>query len=738
MADQRFVRPNTMYIEGSPVIECSIVLARSLQDMLLQGHGNLIRVFPAIPAAWKEVVFHNLRTEGAFLVSAGRKNGQTEWVRIQSLSGEPCRIVPSLAGAVRSTGAAAPRALGGGSYELTLAMGDEVLLYTGDTVPRPVVAPLTSTAGEANPWGLKVPRTATAGTGLTGKARASSTWGSGYEADKACDGDEATRWGAERGARSGWLEIDLGRETRIGRAVVKELGFSRTEEFAIERKVGDTWQPLHRGTTIAGHRVYDFAPVETRYVRLHITRANEVPTIAEFQVLPPGADAPATAAPRVPVSATPAAPPPPPDPAREARLRWFHEAKYGLFINWGLYSIPAGAWKGKPIAGIGEWIMNRAKIPVKEYELLAARFNPAKFDADAWAQLALDAGMKYVVFDCKHHDGFALYRSQVSPYNCHDATPWKRDPFKELQAACAKRGLKLCFYYSQAQDWHDPNGAGNDWDFGPDAPKDFDRYLREKSLPQVRELLTGYGPIGLIWFDTPRLMTPARSKLFVDLVRSLQPDTLINSRLGQGGLHDYQSRGDNEIPRVVTPGAWETAATINDTWGFKKDDHNWKTPEDICFKLVDIVSKGGNYLLNVGPDADGFIPSLSQDILRKVGAWLKVNGEAIYGAGCTPFGDELGTVLPGPLDKRGQPPFAEMKEWRCTTKPGRLYVHLFKWPGAGFELSGVTTRITKAYLLADHERTPLRFTQAQGRLAVDLPAKAPAAIASVLCIEHLP
>ena len=164
-----------------------------------------------------------------------------------------------------------------------------------------------------------------------------------------------------------------------------------------------------------------------------------------------------------------------------ARLNWFHQAKYGLFINWGLYSIPAGQWKGKPIGGIGEWIMHNARIPVKEYEQLAKQFNPVKFNADEWAQLAADAGMKYVVFDCKHHDGFALYHSAVSKYNCYDATPWKRDPFKELQAACGKRGLKLCFYYSQATDWHEPNGANNDWDFRPNNQKDFDQYFRDKS-----------------------------------------------------------------------------------------------------------------------------------------------------------------------------------------------------------------------------------------------------------------
>jgi alpha-L-fucosidase len=420
--------------------------------------------------------------------------------------------------------------------------------------------------------------------------------------------------------------------------------------------------------------------------------------------------------------------------AREARLKWFDQAKYGLFINWGLYSIPAGEWKGQPFENIGEWIMHDAKIPVKEYEQLAQKFNPGKFNAEEWAQLAEDAGMKYLVFDCKHHDGFALYRSAVSPYNVHDATPWRRDPFQELQAACAKRNIKLCFYYSQAQDWHEPDGAGNDWDFKPNGEKDFDRYLRDKSLPQVRELLTRYGPIGLIWFDTPQLMTPERSARFVELVRGLQPETLINSRLGPGDYHDYQSRGDNEIPRAVTAGAWETAATINDTWGYKKDDHNWKTPEEICFKLVDIVSKGGNYLLNVGPDADGRIPPPSQEVLRKVGTWLKTNGEAIYDARRTPFGPELGTALPGPKDKRGQPPFDPKREWRCTTKPGKLYLHVFKWPATGkFELPGLQSKVTKAYLLAGGKE--LKVDQTDAGVSLALPAEAPDKLASVICLE---
>jgi alpha-L-fucosidase len=242
----------------------------------------------------------------------------------------------------------------------------------------------------------------------------------------------------------------------------------------------------------------------------------------------------------------------PPDPAREKRLEWFREAKYGLFIHWGLYAIPAGEWEGKRSLGLGEWIMNRSQIPVRDYERLAARFNPVKFDADAWVQLAQDAGMKYVVITSKHHDGFAMFKSSASAYNVVDATPFKRDVLKELAEACARRGMRLGFYYSQSQDWHEKDGAGNTWDFGPDQGpdgkelKNYDSYLRSKAEPQVKELLTGYGPVALIWFDTPRMMTPERGQRFADVVRTLQPNTLIDGRLGTDG--DYRSTGDNVIP----------------------------------------------------------------------------------------------------------------------------------------------------------------------------------------------
>jgi alpha-L-fucosidase len=435
-----------------------------------------------------------------------------------------------------------------------------------------------------------------------------------------------------------------------------------------------------------------------------------------------------------PAAAQAQAPDPESDQARQARLAWFREAKFGLFIHWGLYAIPAGQWKGARVPGIGEWIMFRARVPVPEYEKLAQGFNPVKFDAAAWVALAKDAGMKYMVITSKHHDGFALFDSKVSRYDVVDATPFKRDILKELAAACAKQGMPLGFYYSQAQDWNDPNGAGNTWDYGPDEKKDFDKYLRGKAEPQVRELLTGYGPVALVWFDTPRMMSAERAQRFTDIVRTLQPKTLIDGRLGAAG--DYVSTGDNVIPGEAQATAWEVPATLNHTWGYRTDDHDWKSPGDVTFKLVDIVSKGGNYLLNVGPMADGVIPQPSQDVLRTVGRWLKLNGEAVYGAGPTPWGDELGEPSSkGAKDLRGNPLFLARNEWRVTTKPGKLYFTFFTEPRVPFELPPMKNAVKRAYRLVDAQPVEVKLDEGRPRLVIERPILDPTATVVVVEIE---
>ncbi len=227
--------------------------------------------------------------------------------------------------------------------------------------------------------------------------------------------------------------------------------------------------------------------------------------------------------------------------------KWWREARFGMFIHWGLYAVPAGIWRGKDIPGIGEWIMHRAQIPVKEYEKLAGRFNPTGFNAEEWAQLAKDAGMKYLVITSKHHDGFAMFASKADPYNIVSATPYKKDPMKDLARACRKRGIRLCFYYSQDQDWHEPEATGNTWDWPKKTKRGFAEYLEAKVKPQLTELLTKYGPLGLIWFDTSRQITRAQSLDLKRFVHKLQPDCLVSGRVGND-VGDYGSMGDNQIP----------------------------------------------------------------------------------------------------------------------------------------------------------------------------------------------
>lgn len=398
---------------------------------------------------------------------------------------------------------------------------------------------------------------------------------------------------------------------------------------------------------------------------------------------------------------------------QDPRLNWWRQARFGMFIHWGLYAIPAGIWKGEQIPGIGEWIMHRARIPVAEYEPLAKQFNPVRFDAAAWVALARKAGQRYLVITSKHHDGFCMFKTVYTRYNIVDATPFGRDPMQELAGECRKQGIRLCFYYSQTQDWHHPDGDGNDWDYD-ESKKDFAGYIDGYVKPQVTELLTHYGPIGLIWFDTPKGITADQSRSLLDLCHQIQPDCLVCGRLGNT-LGDYASAGDNKIPGQSLDLDWETPATINDTWGFKSYDHNWKSTEDLIHKLVDIVSKGGNYLLNVGPTAEGIIPQPSVDRLLAMGRWLDANGEAIYG------------TVGGPL---------QGLEWaRTTAKGGKVYLHVFDWPKGGeIKLTGIAA--SSAHLLADPSRTALPLTGAGQALTIHGPAQAPDGIDTVIVLTH--
>lgn len=393
------------------------------------------------------------------------------------------------------------------------------------------------------------------------------------------------------------------------------------------------------------------------------------------------------------------------------RGEWFAASRFAMFMHWGVYSEAAGVWEGKTYYGIAEWLMSRARIPVAEYERLAARFNPVQFDADEWVGLAKAAGMNYLVITAKHHDGFAMFKSQASAYNIVDATPFGRDPMAELAEACRKAGLRLGFYYSQWQDWHEPDAAGNSWDFS--EPGDFDKYLRAKALPQIEELLTNYGPIGLIWFDTPGTISAEASQELLDLVRRLQPDCLVNSRLGNG-LGDYVTLGDQEVPLTAPDTLWEAVDTHNDTWAFAHSDQNWKSAAELISRLARTASLGGNYMLNVGPTGQGTIPEQSAMILRQVGEWVQRNRESLYGTQRSP--------LPA-------------QAWGCcTAAPGKLYLHVLHWPQGGtLWVPALQADVTGAHYLSSGECVP--FVREGEHLRLTIPPMPPDRPATVIVLD---
>ncbi len=402
---------------------------------------------------------------------------------------------------------------------------------------------------------------------------------------------------------------------------------------------------------------------------------------------------------------------------RDARMDWWREARFGMFIHWGVYAVPAGTFDGKPINGIGEWIMNRGKIPVSQYQAYARQFNPVKYDPDAWVQLAKEAGMKYIVITSKHHDGFALFDSKVTDWDVVDATPYGRDLLKPLAEACQRHDMRLGFYYSQAQDWCHPGGAaaGGHWDPAQDG--DMDRYIAEIAVPQVKEILTNYGPLAVLWWDTPVGMNQKRADLLQPLI-TLQPGIITNNRLGAGYRGDLETP-EQHIPPTGLDYDWETCMTMNDTWGYKSDDQNWKSVQVLIRNLVDIASKGGNYLLNVGPTAEGEIPTASIDRLHEVGQWMQVNSESIYATTASPF--------------------TQLAWGRCTkqfTPTGAiLYLHVFDWPQDGrLVVPGLKNKVKEVSFLMEGQ--PAIDHEHDGEsLILQLPDQAPDPIDSVIKLE---
>ena len=393
---------------------------------------------------------------------------------------------------------------------------------------------------------------------------------------------------------------------------------------------------------------------------------------------------------------------------RDSRMQWWREARYGMFIHWGLYSVLGGEWHGKKIDGYSEWIQHFGRIPASEYAETAKDFNPLKFNAKEWVKIAKAAGMKYVVITAKHHDGFALFKSTASPFNVVDATPFGRDVIKELAEACHKQGLHFGVYYSQNVDWHHTAK-------GPDgkAPS-MAEYVNKIAVPQMRELMTQYGKIAVMWYDMPGPFTPEMVNAF-NTETARQPSILINNRLGGGSQGDYETP-EGAIPPFGFPGRdWETCMTTNGSWGYKKGDQAWKPSATLLRNLAEIAGRGGNFLLNVGPEPDGLLPQPAVERLAAVGRWLVDNGQSIYGTKQSPFRHRL---VCGPCTRNGQ----------------TLYVHVFDWPKDQILRLPLKNRVTSAVMLAQPDQK-LAVTQAAEVVEITLPGTPPDSMDSVVKVQ---
>ncbi len=419
----------------------------------------------------------------------------------------------------------------------------------------------------------------------------------------------------------------------------------------------------------------------------------------------------------------------------DARMRWWREARFGMFIHWGLYAVPAGEWQGKEVKSIGEWIMNNAAIPVSDYEKLAQDFNPARFDAAEWVRIAKDAGMKYIVITTKHHDGFCMFDTKATDYNIVKATPYGKDVLRALSRECKRQGVKFCTYYS-IMDWHHPSQfpgksktgglAYNPSQMHPERKAEYIAYMKQ----QLRELISNYDT-AVLWFDGEWCdwWTEADGKDLYAFLRKLKPSLIVNNRVGKGrkGMEGMSTSAEycgdfgtpeQQIPPSGFPGVdWESCMTMNDTWGFKRNDDHWKSRQQLIRNLADAASKGGNFLLNVGPTSGGLIPPPSVERLEAVGRWIKVNSEAIYDTKASPFEKQL--------------------PWgRVTRKSDRLYLHVFDWPAEHkLFLPPIQGKVTGAYLLADPNKRALEVLQTKTEVKIVVPSVAPDANDSVVVVK---
>ncbi|HKO14627.1 MAG TPA: alpha-L-fucosidase, partial [Gemmatimonadaceae bacterium] len=585
----KYMQPNTFYAEAGPVIETPLSAATTMQELFLQDWGHALRVFPAMPAAWTDASFDRLRADGAFLVSGVRAHGRTSWVRIESLAGQPCRlVVPDWThGVVRASSGSAPRLStdSTGAIGVALARGAWVVLAPDSTGALPDLQPVTRTGPARNPW-------------------------------PALGGDSANQ---------------------AGRSAATAPADSAT------------------------------LPLQDR------------PELAWWRA-----------------SMT----------TRDQRLQWWREARFGMFIHWGVYSTLAGVWNGQPVHGYAEHIQRIEKIPAAVYRDSAVRrFDPVRFDADAWVNLARRAGMRYMIITAKHHDGFAMYDSKVSDYNVVAATPFHRDPLRELRDAARRHGMRFGFYYSHAFDWQDPDAPGNDWErdnpggdrklHGADWWREDTaflararRYVDRKAIPQILELIRNYDP-DILWFDTPSKLPPEENLRILRAAREAKPDLVINGRAVQeipGGpearFGDYASTADRPAELTRHAGDWEAIPTTNESYGYHRLDLTHKSPEHFVRLLAKAAARGGNLLMNIGPMGDGRIDPRDVAILEGISDWMSVNGESIRGTTRTP--------LP-------------VQTWGQSTRNGnRLYLHVFDWPrDRVLHVAGVTAAVTRAWLLAE-------------------------------------